>query len=276
MRKHPKHRNHTNPNHHIRPLSADRLERILYGESLPDKHSKERLQQARKEIIMPDIKTAMENALKSTINEWADDDKPVTQTQTQTQTKTETQPKEKAMPNPQPTYNVAHLTPSKVRFVPTVGVSEAVFNYVRDNPGKSRDEITKALLAKGFKKSSLQSLVGQFLRSDYFIKDANDKIHTAIPAYKPLPSTAKQIRYFKAKQMALKKRAPKTITLVTKKPKAPKAEGAGIAALKVDTVEKATALPLPVNKFEPGALIDSLSVMQARELYDMLKKIFGG
>ena len=257
MRKHPKHRNHANPNHHIRPLTPDRLERILYGESLPDKHSKERLEQARKEIIMPDMKTAMENALKSTINEWADDDKPVTQTQ----------PKEKAMPNPNPTVNFAHITPSKVRFVPTVGVSEAVFTYVRDNPGKSRDEITKALLAKGFKKSSVQSLVGQFLRSDYFIKDANDKIHTAIPAYKPLPSTAKQIRYFKAKQMALKKRAPKTITLVTKKPKAEKAEGAGIAAL---------PLPLPVNKFEPGALIDSLSVMQARELYDMLKKIFGG
>jgi hypothetical protein len=221
---------------------------------------------------MPDMKTALENALKSTINEWADDDKPVTQTQTQTQTQT----KEKAMPNPNPTVNFAHITPSKVRFVPTVGVSEAVFNHVRDNPGKSRDEITKALLAKGFKKSSVQSLVGQFLRSDYFIKDAHDKIHTTIPAYKPLPSTAKQIRYFKAKQMALKKRAPKTITLVTKKPKAPKAEGAGIAALKVDTVEKANALPLPVNKFEPGALIDSLSVMQARELYDMLKKIFGG
>ncbi len=228
---------------------------------------------------MPDMKTALENALKSTINEWADDDKPVTQTQTQTQTKTETQTKEKAMPNPNPTVNFAHITPSKVRFVPTVGVSEAVFNHVRDNPGKSRDEITKALLAKGFKKSSVQSLVGQFLRSDYFIKDANDKIHTAIPAYKPLPSTAKQIRYFKAKQMALKKRAPKTITLVTKKPKAEKAEkaeGAGIAALKVDTAEKVELLPLPKNKFEPGALIDSLSVMQARELYDMLKKIFGG
>jgi hypothetical protein len=249
------------------------VERILYGESLPDKHTKERLEQTRKgTLIMPSLQDALKNAienknnqvLQTTINEWAQDDPP--------------KPKEKTMPNPNPTVNFAHVAPNKVRFVPTVGVSEAVFNYVRDNPGTTRDEITKALLAKGFKKSSIQSLVGQFLRSDYFMKDANDKIHTAIPAYKPLPSTAKQIRYSKAKQAALKKRAPKTITLVTKKPRAQKPESAGIAALQADNTEqvKALPLPLPVNKFEPGALIDSLSVMQARELYDMLKRIFGG
>ena len=260
MRKHPKHRNHVNPNHHIRPLSADRLERILYGESLPDKHSKERLQEARKEIVMPDIKTAMENALKSTINEWADDDKPVTQTQT----------KEKAMANLAPTVNLTHVAPGKIRFAPTVGVTEAVFNHVRDNPGQSRDQVIKNLVANKFKKSSVSSLLGQFIRTDYFVQDASGGLRVAFNEYKPLPSTKAQIRYFHAKKAALNRRAPKTITLVTKKSKAikaPKAQDAGIAAL---------PLPLPVNKFEPGALIDSLSVMQARELYDMLKKIFGG
>jgi hypothetical protein len=216
---------------------------------------------------MPDMKTAMETALKSTINAWADDDKPVTQTNHQ---------KEKAMPNPQPIYNVAHITPSKVRFVPTVGVSEAVFNYVRDNPGKTRTEIINTMVAQGFKASSVSSLVGQYLRMDYFFKDGKETYHTAQKEYKPLPSTKTQIRYAQAKVKALKK--PKTITLVTKKAKTPKPEAAGIAALKADTTDKALPLPLslPVNKFEPGALIDSLSVMQARELYDMMKRIFGG
>lgn len=258
MRKHPKHRNHANPNHHIRPLTPDRLERILYGESLPDKHSKERLEQARKESIMPDMKTALTQAL----NEWAKDDEPVTQTINQ---------KEKAMGNPNPTVNLAHVAPGKIRFAPTVGVTEAVFNYVRDNPGHTREQVIQNLIANNFKQSSVSSLVGQFIRSDYFVKDASGGLRVAFNEYKSLPSTKTQIRYFKAKQMALKKRAPKTITLVTKKPKAPKAEGAGIAALKVDTVEK-----VETNKFEPGAFIDSLSVMQARELYDMLKRIFGG
>lgn len=252
MRKHPKHRNHANPNHHIRPLTPDRLERILYGESLPDKHSKERLQQAQKENAMPDMKTAMENALKTTLNEWADDDKP------------QTQPKEKAMPNPKPTINFVKTTDNKVRFVPTVGVSEATFNYVRDNPGKTRTEVIKALVTQGFRDSSVSSLFGQYLRMDYFTRDANDRTYAAFAEYKPLPSTKTQIRYAQAKKTALNKRAPKTLTLVTKKPKAEKPETAGIAALKVDTAV--------VDKFD----IENMPIKQARALYEELRKIFGG
>ena len=210
---------------------------------------------------MPDMKTAMENALKSTINAWADDDKPVTQTNHQ---------KEKAMPNPQPTYNVAHVTPSKVRFVPTVGVSEAVFNYVRDNPGKSRTEIIKTLVSQGFKESSVSSLIGQYLRMDYVFKDSDGKYHNAQKEYKPLPSTKTQIRYTQAKQRALKKSAPKTITLVTKKAKP---ETAGIAALKADTASQIVAnTPAPIHQFD----IENMPIKQARALYDQLKQLFGG
>ena len=208
---------------------------------------------------MPDMKTAMENALKSTINAWADDDKPVTQTNHQ---------KEKAMPNPQPTYNVAHVTPSKVRFVPTVGVSEAVFNYVRDNPGKSRTEIIKTLVSQGFKESSVSSLIGQYLRMDYVFKDSDGKYRTAFKDYKPLPSTKRQIAYWNAKQAAAKGKrtpAPKTITLVTKKPKP---EAAGIAALKADTAPQIA----PISQFD----IENMPIKQARALYDELKKLFGG
>jgi len=259
MRKHPKHRNHTNPNYNIRPLSPAAVERLLYGESLPDKHTRERLQQARKENDMPDIKTALESALKTakevtastkaltaTIAEWADDDQPLNQTNL----------KEKTMPNHNPIVNYSKLSDGKVRFTETVGVARAVFDHVLHNPGRTRLQITADLTPKGYKKSSVQSLVGQYIRAGHFKKDSTGKIFCMLGDYKPLPSTKAQA-HMQAKKAKTTK-PPRTITLVP-----PKSKTAGIAALGVDV-------------FDPKALLNTLSVMQARALYDELRKIFGG
>lgn len=253
MRKHPKHRNHTNPNYNIRPLSPAAVERLLYGESLPDKHTRERLQEARKENQMPDIKTALENALKTTINEWADDDKPLNQNQTNL--------KEKTMPNHNPVVNFTKHTDGKIRFTETVGVARAVFEHVLNNPGVTRAQVTANLTPKGYKKGSVQSLVGQYIRAKHFKKDSTGKIFCMLADYKPLPSTKAQ------KKLPLPKpiKPAKTIALVP-----PKAKPAGIAALKVDTGV------LGVDVFDPKAVLNTLSVIQARSLYDELRKIFGG
>jgi hypothetical protein len=56
----------------------------------------------------------------------------------------------------------------------------------------------------------------------------------------------------------------------------------GIAALKADTgmkaeVELLIPPPAPIQRaFIPSQIVDNLSVLHARELYDYLKKIFGG
>ena len=278
MRKHPKHRNHINPNYNIRPLSPAAVERLLYGEPLPDKHSRERLQEARKEHPMPDMRTALESALKNapqithsedltnTINEWAKDDQPLNQTQTNL--------KEKTMPNPNPTVNYAKQPNGLVRFTETVGVARAVFDYVQKHGGMTREQITAALVPPGFKKNSVQSLVGQNLRAGYFRKDSKGGVYPIISEYKPVPAS-RTMRLIEARIKAKAPKAAKTITLVppkvttrTTNPAAPKTTG--IAALKVDTGV------LGVNVFDPKALLDTLSVMQASALYQELKKIFGG
>jgi hypothetical protein len=218
---------------------------------------------------MPDMKTALTNAmLKQTIDAWANDDQPIKQSTNQ---------KEKAMANLNPVVNITKNENNQVRFAASVGVARAVFDHVKANTGAPRAQLIDELLAKGFKDTSVRSLITQNIRSGIFQLDGHGRVHCHLSEYKPVgPSSAK--RKAKALQAALKKKAPKTtkpLKLVTKKPKTITLVN-GIAALKVDTVEKALPLPLPVNKFEPGALIDSLSVMQARELYDMLKRIFGG
>ena len=57
----------------------------------------------------------------------------------------------------------------------------------------------------------------------------------------------------------------------------PKKEVAGLAALapqdKVDTSRSTIVLN---RNWTAQGVVDKLSVMQARELYDLLKKIFGG
>lgn len=231
MRRHPKKKG--NPNHHINPLTPDRLERILYGETIPNIHSKERLQQARKEYAMPDMKTA----LSAVLNEWAQDEQP--------------QPKEKAtMPT-----NYVKTPDNKVRFAPTNNVSRETFNVVLKNPGITRAKVMDALCKQGFNKASVSSLVGQYIRCKYFSQTDDGKLYCLLKEYKSLPSTKAQ--------MAMARGEVKPV-----KVKVAKSEG--IAALKVD------AKVVVKKAFDPAELVNNLSVVQARELYDMLKKIFGG
>jgi hypothetical protein len=77
-----------------------------------------------------------------------------------------------------------------------------------------------------------------------------------VPRYVPLKST----RQFKAEG----KRTNKIVQIKSKQP------SAGIAALKVDTTPKA------IPKTDIQSILNGLSILQARALYDELKKIFGG
>lgn len=180
---------------------------------------------------MPDLKTALEAAIQKskqavlhkTIEEWSEDDKPQTQENTMDQ----------------PHY----------QFKPTNNVSRATFDYVLNNPGQTFAQISNALEARGYKKSSFTSLLSQMRRSKMIYRDAHD-CYTALTAqYTP-------IKNGKATTPVKNKPGPK-----------PKAASAGIAALKVDTA--------PVISNDIEYILNTLPIKQARALYDELHKIFG-
>jgi len=175
---------------------------------------------------MPDLKSEMSKVL----NEWEQD---AQQTQ------------EKQVP--------------KQIFTPTNNVTQETFIYVRDNPNKTSSEVCDALEVRGFKRSSVGSLLTQFVKQNQMTKDHNSRLRTSVPRYVPLKST----RQFKAEG----KRANKIVQIKSKQP------SAGIAALKVDTTPVRLSVSWARRETE---IINSLSVMQARALYDSLKKIFGG
>jgi hypothetical protein len=142
------------------------------------------------------------------------------------------------------------------QFMPTNNVTQETFSYVRDNPNKTSGEICDALEVRGFKRSSVGSLLTQFVKQNQMTRDHNSRLRTAVPKYLPLKST----RQFKAEG----KRTNKIVQIKSKQP------SAGIAALKVDTTPKA------IPKTDIQSILNGLSILQARALYDELKKIFGG
>jgi len=185
---------------------------------------------------MPDIKTALTNVL----NQWEQDEK-----------KQITKQQEKPM--------------GKQLFRTTNNVTRETFNYIKANPNKTTPEVCEALEKRGFKESSVNSICAQLSKQGQVVKDGYTKRMVAVGnEYQPLKSASK----FKALN------EPKTTLKVVKRREAPQDAGiAAIAPKEPDTSR--TTLVLSRNWTAQG-VVDKLSVMQARELYDLLKQIFGG
>jgi len=134
-------------------------------------------------------------------------------------------------------------------FSVTNNVTRATFNYVRDNIGTTVHTV-EALVAQGFKKSSVTSLITQMLCQGMIKKNAQGLLYTDLKEYTPLKNNKKT----KRKVVIIKRRAPSE----------------GIAALKAE--------PTPVIKppWTPAEVLDKLTVIQARALYDELMRIFTG
>jgi len=132
-------------------------------------------------------------------------------------------------------------------FSVTNNVTRATFDYVKNNPASSFGEVSRALAQRGYKPSSVGSLLTQFLKKGMCTRDAQNRYSVAVAEYVPMKPTKK----LKAKQVIEKAKATR---------------GEGIAALS----------PQPTWARRETDIINSLSVMQARSLYDALKKIFGG
>jgi hypothetical protein len=215
---------------------------------------------------MPDMQTAMKQALTKTLVEWDDDDAP-------------------PLPSVQP-VSTSVSAPSQAipmttqLFTIKNNISRTTFNYIRDNPGSTRKEIIIALEHLGYKSDSVSSLIAQMYKNK-MIHSTNDLYYADIPEYRPI-KTAKALKKIQAKA-----------ELVKPKRKYTKKDTTGIGALLRDKLE---ATPNPVYHEDqtppivperkgfvslvrnrtPESIIDNMTVYQARELYDHLKKLFGG
>ena len=142
---------------------------------------------------------------------------------------------------PEMTQPTSHPT-----FAAPANTSRATAEYVMANPGLTRKEICDNLSAQGHHRATVYALLVQMSRQNR-ITEVNGTVTAKYTEYTPLMS-------FKAwaKQNAkpVKVRAPKA---------APAQE------------------PQQINStWDADVMLNSLSIVQARALYDSLRKIFGG
>jgi DNA-binding IclR family transcriptional regulator len=129
----------------------------------------------------------------------------------------------------------------------SLGVSETFFNLIRDNPGLHRSQLVDMAEQAGVTRSSSSSLLGQFTKRGLI---------TAVDNGTGLVFTAIGLAYTKG---------------YVRKDKAAKVKR---VAKETPATQSTPDNSLRVVETVPE-LLNALSIVQARELYDALKKIFG-
>jgi len=140
--------------------------------------------------------------------------------------------------------------PAKEYFTVTNNVCRTTFNYVRDNPAKTRVEVAKALSQQGYKPGSVSSLLGQMLKQG-MMRESAHLLYVTTNEYAPLKST----RALKA-LAAKPKEQPRKIVTITRRA-APVAE---------PTVQAE-------KEWQPSDVIDKLTLRQALALFKELRNI---
>lgn len=203
--------------------------------------------------------------IQSTLNAWDEHEDQIRKPQTQ----------EKQMANPNPITNRSEDAP---HFAVTNNVMRATFDAIKNAPNMTHREYVEMLTCRGFKESSSSSVIYQLVRSGQVVKDEHGNHRVVRSEYEPVKAPKKrtvQIVDYAPPQER------KHISIM-RRPKKKSDPSHGIAALTPDTRKKlareaqAIVDAVPTRAFHPSAIVDQLTVLHARELYDYLKKIFGG
>jgi predicted transcriptional regulator len=159
----------------------------------------------------------------------------------------------------------------RVVFGITNNVSRETFNFVKNNPAQTHQTVTEALAKRGFKKTSVASLLTQFVKQRLISRDEDGVYYAEVEEYSPLKSTKKLRAEGKSK---------------TKIVKSPRSQG--IAALKVEPKLKKketsltgvipSAMPAPVitTAWDAETIISNIGLKQAHKLFLELQTYFGG
>ena len=215
---------------------------------------------------MPDMQTALSNALKNTINNWEKDDMQTAQVNTKPQG--------------------ANYQRGAKAFSITNNVTRATFDYVKKNPNLTSTEICADMEKLGYKESSVGSLLAQFAKQGLAERDDRGRYITIVDEYRPLKAKKKHSKVVakpeevKAKRKYTKKSEGIGALLQAKIDSAPTPSQAAF-----DAAAYAMGSPARVDRSfltklvrtkSPESIVENMNVLQARELYDYLTKLFGG
>jgi len=235
-------RRHTTPKKY---LTQGEVESRLYGAPLPDLHKSTRPLSGgaleAKEILnnLSHRKETVMPDIQTALKSAIDAWEP---------TPTGQQLKEKLMSN-KPVFEVQN------------NVTRVTFDYIKLHPGTTSTAASRDLAKHGFKESSVTALMAQFVRAGLAVRDNNHGYRVTVDEYTPMKASAKY--------------AKKTVVKAKPAPKAREPQNDGIAALQPEATSKRVVNTIVFGK-PPEEVVKHMNVIQARELYDYLKKMFGG
>lgn len=201
---------------------------------------------------MPDIATALKNA----IAKWEPHQE-------------QPAPAPAATPVPAP---VPH------RFQPTSNVSRTTFETIKANAGMTSMEAVIFLALQGFNKHSVSSLITQMVNQGMVRRDENHKLYVTVPEYRPIKSasTLKNAKKAALKAEAYARRiATRKANAEKKKQEPPVPAPAPAVPAPAPAAVPVPAPAAPAVPMSAETILNSLTVLQAKELYARLKEIFG-
>jgi hypothetical protein len=140
-------------------------------------------------------------------------------------------------------------------------VTRVTFDYIKLHPGTTSTAASRDLAKHGFKESSVTALMAQFVRAGLATRDNNHGYRVTVDEYTPMKASSKY--------------AKKTVVKAKPAPKEREPQNDGIAALQPEATSKRVVNTIVFGK-PPEEVVKHMNVIQARELYDYLKKMFGG
>jgi hypothetical protein len=197
-------------------------------------------QQSQEKEMQAETET---ESIKDLFKQWDSDDTPFIPEATITN-----QTPEKSAMTTQPQF-----------FQVTNGVTQATFNYVKDNPGLTSAQISENMECLGYKASSTSSLAYQMARQGLFHKDNDNRFTAIVSEYSPLKA--------KPNRKPIKQAKPSTIAYREATPR----HTHGIAAL-----TPATPSATPSATLTAKYIMETLSIKEAHALYREMQSMFGG
>ena len=205
---------------------------------------------------MPDMQTALSNALKTTINDWEKDDMQTTQTNTKPR--------------------------GKRFFDVTNNVTRATFDYLKKNPNLTSAEICADMEKLGYKESSVGSLIAQFAKQGLAERDDRGRYITIVEEYRPLKAKKKLLKIVpKPVDIPKRKYEKKAVTgigalLREKIENTPMPSQDALDAASFVLTEQNKRFVSLVRVKLPEDVLKDMTVYQAHDLYRHLKEMFGG
>ncbi len=150
---------------------------------------------------------------------------------------------------------------TKTPFAIQNNVTRVTFDYIKLHPGTTSAAASRDLVKHGFKESSVTALMAQFVRAGLAVRDNKHGYRVTVDEYTPMKASAKYTK--------------KDVVKAKPAPKAREPQNDGIAALQPEATSKRVVNTIVFGK-PPEEVVKHMNVIQARELYDYLKKVFGG